>query len=127
MHVLLIEPDCILAPAYRGALEVAGYSVDVVCSAQAAVHVADTHTPDVVVLELQLPAHNGVEFMYEFRSYTEWLHIPILVHSYIPPSEYEQAITLYKELGVRGLLHKPATSLRQLIAAVRSVQPVQAV
>jgi DNA-binding response OmpR family regulator len=124
MNILLIEPDQLLAQACRYAFELEGHTVAHVVSAQAAVHQADERQPDVVVLELQLPRHNGVEFLYEFRSYSEWLHIPIIIYSFVPPNELQAAATLQKELGVQRVLHKQNTSLRQLCRAVRNVLPV---
>lgn len=119
MRVLLVEPDTILATTYQRWLEQAGHTVDVAGSAQAAVHQADEAMPDVVVLELQLPRHNGVEFLYEFRSYSEWLHIPVVIHTFVPLGELNHAQILTRELGVQRLLYKPQTSLRQLEAAIR--------
>ncbi len=124
MHILLVEPDTLLADTYGQAFEAAGHTVAAVCSAQMAVHTADERQPDVVVLELQLPRHNGVEFLYEFRSYPEWLEVPVIIHSFTPPSEYASAATLERELGVRRCLYKPETSLADLCAAVAMVQPV---
>jgi DNA-binding response OmpR family regulator len=121
MHVLLVEPDVLLAKTYQLALEAAGHSVASVRSAQDAVHEADVQTPDAVVLELQMPKHNGIEFLYEFRSYPEWLHVPIVVQSHLAPHQYHCGETLCRELGVKRLLHKPATNLRQLVATVASV------
>lgn len=119
MHVLLIEPDIVQAVAYRSALEAAGYSVSYARTAQGAVHVADERLPDVVVLEVQLPAHNGIEFLYEFRSYAEWVHVPVVVHSTMPPHMLTQSATLYKDLGVVRVLYKPQTSLEQLCRIVQ--------
>lgn len=123
MHVLLIEPDKLQAAVLSSALERQGYTVAHAVSAQSAVHMADEQTPHVVVLELQLPRHNGVEFLYEFRSYSEWLHIPVVVHTYVPERELEPAATLKKELGVVQVLYKPATSLTRLCAALRLLAP----
>ncbi|TAH32286.1 response regulator transcription factor [Candidatus Saccharibacteria bacterium] len=122
MHILLIEPDVLLAESYTRAFEAAGHSVAVARSAQTAVHTADEQQPDVVVLELQLPMHNGVEFLYEFRSYPEWLHVPVIIHSFTPPSEYDQAATLERELGVQRCLYKPETSLANLCATVKNLE-----
>ncbi len=118
MHILLVEPNVVQSRLYSQALKQAGHTVDHARSAQSAVHLADDNQPDVVVLELQLPRHNGVEFLYEFRSYPEWLHIPIIINSYIPASELAHAATLERELGVTGILYKPDTSLRDLCQAV---------
>ncbi len=122
MHVLLLEPDRLLAQIYERALQAAEHNVTAVRSAQAAVHAADQQQPDVVVMELQLPIHNGVEFLYEFRSYSEWLHIPIIIQSFVPPHDYAAAATLQRELGIQRFLHKPATSLRQLVSVIGALQ-----
>jgi DNA-binding response OmpR family regulator len=114
MRVLLIEPDTLQATIYAQALERAGHQVSHVVSAQTAVHAADEQMPDVVVLELQLPQHNGVEFLYEFRSYAEWQGIPVLLHTFVPGDELAHAATLHRELGVVAALYKPTTSLGQL-------------
>lgn len=120
MQVLLLEPDRVQAACYREALERAGYQVTHACSAQAAVQLADEHMPDVVVMELQIPGHNGVEFLYEFRSYQEWLRVPVIIHSFVRPQELKKSPTITNELGVVAILYKPKTSLMQLCAAVRS-------
>lgn len=120
MHVLLIEPDKLQARLYMRALEQAGHRVSHVVSAQTAVHAADSQLPDVVVLELQMPQHNGVEFLYEFRSYPEWLHVPVVLHTFVPERELLQSATLRAELGVKRILYKPSTSLRQLCSAVQA-------
>lgn len=119
MHVLLIEPDVIQAVAYRSALEAAGCTVSHARTAQGAVHATDERLPDVVVLEVQLPAHNGIEFLYEFRSYAEWVHVPVVVYSAMPPHTLTQSATLYKDLGVVRALYKPQTSLEQMCRIVQ--------
>jgi DNA-binding response OmpR family regulator len=124
MYVLLIEPDRILAATYQRALQSQGHKVTSAVSAQEAIYAADQQKPDVVVLEIDLPRHNGVEFLYEFRSYNEWLKVPVIIHSFVPSTEFTRAATLQKELGVVRVLYKPATNLAQLCAAVRTVQPV---
>jgi len=124
MRVLLVEPDKIQADSIVEALRRDGHKVEHAVSAQQAVHIADEQIPDVVVLELQMPRHNGVEFLYEFRSYPEWLRVPVIVYSYVPPRELIQSATLSTELGVVSMLYKPETSLAALCAAVRKVPSV---
>jgi CheY-like chemotaxis protein len=118
MHILLIEPNRILARTYQTALERQGHSVAIIGHAQQAVDRADEHMPDVVVLDLQLPGHSGVEFLYEFRSYPEWQHIPIVLHTFVPPPSLEAQLPLLEQLNVVEYLYKPATSLQKLLRAV---------
>lgn len=121
-RILLIEPDRLLAKHYLSALQAAGHTVTVCLSGQDGIQAADQATPELVILELQLKGHNGVEFLYEFRSYHEWQQIPVLVHSLVP----EQAlsgISTVPLLGINSYLYKPTTSLAKLIQAVDEALP----
>lgn len=126
MNVILIEPDRLLATAYVQSLQAAGHQVRHTVSAEQAVHLADRQPPDVVVIELQLPRHNGVEFLYEFRSYGEWLHIPIVVHTWVPTTELAGVPGLARDLGVCKVLYKASSSLAQLCDAVAHAAKVPA-
>ncbi len=123
MNILLIEPDRILGGNYQKALEQYGHSVNWQSNAQSAIHQADAERPDVVVLELQLPAHNGVEFLYEFRSYTEWQDIPVIVLSIVSEESVTGGAKLLEQLGVVRFLYKPQTKLHQLVSAVKYLEP----
>jgi DNA-binding response OmpR family regulator len=120
MNVLLIEPDTVLANVYKQALERVGHKVMRVASAQSGVTVSDIRRPDVVIMELQLATHSGVAFLYEFRSYADWLHIPVIIHSVIPPAEIAQFDQAFQELNISSYLYKPHTSLQKLVAAAES-------
>lgn len=124
-QILLIEPDRILAESYVLALQAAGHEVQAAGSAQAAIMSADVIKPDVVVLELQLVEHSGIEFLYEFHSYPDWQNIPVLLQTGVPQSEFKDSWQLLqRELGVKEYLYKPRTSLKQLVSAVRGQLPV---
>ena len=117
--ILLIEPDRLLAETYRRALETAGYKVSVCAGAQTAVLVADKIQPQLVIAELQLVEHSGIEFLYEFRSYPEWQSIPVLIHTQVPISEFADSWSImHEQLNVAGYLYKPDTNLHKLIETV---------
>jgi DNA-binding response OmpR family regulator len=124
--ILLIEPDKLLAETYFLALDAAGHHVMACAGAQSAVMVADRHRPELVILELQLVEHSGIEFLYEFRSYPEWQAIPVIVNSLVPPAEFQTNALLQDELGVVAYLYKPHTSLKQLLNTVSEHLPVRA-
>lgn len=118
-QILLIEPDRLLADSYRAVLEDAGHDVLMCASAQSAIFAADAVCPDLVILELQLIGHSGVEFLYEFRSYPEWRAIPVVVLSQVPPVELDGSRSLLaEELGVRTYYYKPQISLANLVSEV---------
>lgn len=126
-QILLIEPDRVLAETYRQALLAGGHTVVCCASAQAGIISADQHRPDVVILELQLIEHSGIEFLYELRSYQDWQNIPVIVHTMVPPSEFTANRNLLKsQLGVDTYLYKPDTSLRQLLSSISERIPAAA-
>ncbi|MGH7237033.1 MAG: response regulator [Candidatus Saccharimonadales bacterium] len=116
--ILLIESDKLLARTYKKALEHAGYDVKLAAGAQDAISQADEQTPDLVILELQIAAHNGVEFLYEFRSYPEWQSLPVIINSLVPPGEMDENTVFWDYLAVSAYLYKPRTNLSELIYAV---------
>lgn len=123
-HVLLIEPDALLAQTYAAAMEAAGYSVSRCALAQSGVLAADEARPDVVVLEMQLVGHSGVEFLYEFRSYADWQNVPLIVLTHVPPQEFAGSRRILRdELGVRTYLYKPQTTLRSLLRSLQELAP----
>lgn len=118
-QILLIEPDRILTETYGRSLVSAGHQVIACFTAQAGIQAADKQQPDVVVMELQLVEHSGIEFLYEFRSYSEWQGIPVIIQTTVPPSEFSDNWELLRqELGVKTYLYKPETDISQLIDAV---------
>ena len=124
-QILLVEPDRLLADTYRHALESAGHQVVMCASAQSAIFAADEIKPDLVILELQLIKHSGIEFLYEFHSYPDWQNIPILIQTYVPAGEFAGSWDMLQaELGVRAYFYKPLTTIRKLLMTVAEFAPV---
>lgn len=121
MKILLIEPDTKLGDIYQRALEQADHKVHVVAHAQDAVHSADRSKPEVILLELQLASHNGIEFLYEFRSYTEWQAIPVVLLTMVPPASLQITRDMMSDFGIVDCLYKPATNLKQLVNAIEEL------
>lgn len=114
-RVLLIEPSQPLARLYKSALEQVNHEVIIKGDAEKAVFAADGACPDIVVLELQLPGHSGVEFLYEFRSYPDWHNIPAILHTMVPPHHLNLSKQMLDRLNITAYLYKPATTLKILV------------
>ncbi len=113
-RILLIEPDVILGKTYRDFFEKKGFEVDLCSDGQKAIDSIDKTIPDIIILELQLTAHNGYEFLYELRSYKEWFSIPVIINSFMPKIRAKLDEDNLTNLGVEGYLYKPTTSLDKL-------------
>jgi|ERR1035437_9367554 DNA-binding response OmpR family regulator len=123
--VLLLEPDRLLANIYSQALSRAGHTVNIASTAQEAIDAASNISPDIVILEVQLVDHSGIEFLYEFRSYTDWKMVPTIILSNVPPIEFRQSIGLLKrQFGVQSYNYKPATSLKKLLQIVEEANAI---
>jgi DNA-binding response OmpR family regulator len=120
-RVLLLEPDIILGHAYKGALKHAGHRVVWCKNGQAALSELDREKPDLVVMELMQAMHNGIEFLYELRSYVDWQDIPVIVISHILPTEQGLTDALRDQLGISTYLYKPRTKLSDLTNAVNQI------
>ncbi|HVC36597.1 MAG TPA: response regulator [Candidatus Dormibacteraeota bacterium] len=126
-QILIIEPDHILAGLYRQSLEMAGHKVQICAGAQSAIFCVDEFLPDIVILELQLVGHSGLEFLYEFRSYAEWQTIPTIIMTNVPPDEFAGCWQLLtNQLGVAAYHYKPHTSLKTLARSVEQLATIPA-
>ncbi len=125
IDILVVEPDRVLAATYQAALGGAGYSVAVQTSAQAAVHSVDVQNPRLIITELQLAEHNGVEFLYELRSYPDWQNIPVIVLTSVPPAETRLRSTVQRELGIVRYCYKPHTRLERLVQTAQEILAAQ--
>ena len=119
-QILLIEPDIKLGDIYKQYLETGGHQVEWRTTAQAALTTIDKHRPDLVLLEIQLSLHNGIEFLYEFRSYKDWHDIPVIVHSQVSPVLKAISPMLWDQLTVSKYLYKPITKLSDLLRSVEA-------
>lgn len=123
-QVLLVEPDIVLAKTYAAALTVGGHHVLRASEAQSAVNACDAVRPDIIVLEMQLPRHNGVEFIYELRSHADWQSIPIIILSQLRLERLNLGEDDMAALGIRAYCYKPDTTLKTLTTMVEEMAVV---
>lgn len=107
-----------LGQTLQDAMVQAGHDTTWYQNAQKALDSLDDQLPDAIVLEIQLGTHNGIELLYEIRSYPEWQGIPVIVHT-INNKALEPVFSVaFAELGVEAVLYKPRTTIRQLIKTI---------
>lgn len=117
--ILLVEPDQTLASIYKKALEGLGHSVVCRRTAESAVMALDATPTDLVILELNMALHNGIEFLYEMRSYPEWQSIQVILHTNVRKTQLNSPVL--DRLDVSDYLYKPTTKLTQLQESVEAV------
>lgn len=104
MKILLVEDDTTLARATVRILVAKGYQVVVAFDGLSAVALARKEQPDLVILDIGLPAGGGVSVLERLRSLPPTSMVPVIVVSgWIA---FEQQMDL-ESSGVEAILHKP--------------------
>ena len=119
MRILLVDTH--RATQIAVAKTFTDYELEIVTDAGTAILAANSNTPDLVMLELSLRGHSGMEFLYEFRTYSDWATIPVIIYSTILIDSTVQKSKAWKSLGVDTYLYKPETSLELLKNTVEKV------
>ncbi len=118
-HILLLEPDTRLAKVYISEMNRNRHTVMHCKEASEAIAALDSTRIDLVILEIQIALHNGIEFLYEMRSYPEWQSIPVIINTLIPSIVIEKNKLLTKQLRISEVLYKPATKLSTLNSVIQ--------
>ncbi len=120
-HILLLEPDALIAGSIKSYFANAEHSVTVHSDPQSAVSSADAKRPNLVITELQLAARSGVEFLYEFRSYPDWQDIPVIIYTDLLRQQVELYNESLTELNVKACLHKNTSGLAVLLNSAQQL------
>lgn len=113
MKILAIEDDVVLFEAVREAL-MAHYTLDGAKTLQEAKTKIQTNLYQLILLDIQLPDGNGVDFIQEIRNVTT---IPVIFLSVVSD---ENIITRGLDLGADDYIIKPF-SVQVLLSRINSV------
>lgn len=115
MRVLLVEDDKDLGMAIRDGLALAGYTTDLVETANYALHALQTEHFDLLVLDLGLPDRDGTEVIRAVRHLRKNLPIMILTARDTLDSRIEGL-----DLGADDYVIKPV-AMAELCARIRAL------
>ena len=119
--ILLVEDDNWLAELYQDILRVEGeYEVIRASSAEAALNELDRNKDiKLIILDIFLPSHNGIEFLHEVRSYPDLNKIPIIILSSVNQKDFNMSKQSWQHYGVVDYLYKPHTKPADLLHKVK--------
>jgi DNA-binding response OmpR family regulator len=112
--ILVVEDDQDIRQLLHLQLTNAGYATAFARDAATAVSVARKEQPDLIVLDLGLPAGDGFVVMDRMKAIPDLEMIPVIVITARDPSEGEKAVAL----GARSYFHKPFDAA-ELLAQIR--------
>jgi len=115
--VLLIEDDMWLADSYKDVIESKGFECNVVVTAEEAIGMIDTKTPDVIVADIMLGDRTVITLLHELQSYDDTQKIPVIICSSIAKSAAHLQDQLH-EYGVVEILDKATVTPESLAVTV---------
>jgi CheY-like chemotaxis protein len=113
-RILVVEDDQSVASLLQSVLGSYGYDVEM-ADDLSVLQASREHLPNLILLDLMMPAISGDEAARELLALPETSDIPIVLMSGSPDVKQRAAA-----LGVAGFLHKPF-DLDELLAVVRRV------
>ena len=114
VRILLVDDDALLRRSIKYQLEREGYHVLTAEDGAAALSLARTDRPDLMLLDIGLPDQNGLDLA---RTLQRELALPII---FVSARSQETDIVVGLELGAEDYITKPF-GFRELIARIRVV------
>lgn len=115
MKLLIVEDERKTREYLQQGLSEAGFLVDISASGDDGLHLADSHSYDLIILDIMLPGLNGFEFLKAMRR--QGLATPVLLLS---ARDLVEDRVQGLELGADDYLIKPF-SFAELLARVRTI------
>jgi two-component system cell cycle response regulator DivK len=117
--ILVVEDQEDNRRIMRDLLTSAGYEVIEAVTGEEGVAAAETHRPDLILMDIQLPGLDGYEATRQIKANPDLEHIPIIVvTSYALSGDDVKAF----EAGCNAYVSKPF-SPRELLAKIREYLP----
>ena len=102
-HILIVDDDWEMARIMSTAFESAGYSTTVAQDGNEGLAVAETKSPDLIVLDIMMPRRSGFLVLERLRQILE-SPIPVVV---VTGNFGDRHRTYAEVLGVGGYFYKP--------------------
>lgn len=117
-RILVVEDEISLSDAYHMLLKQAKYDVKVAHDGKEALDLAESHQPDLILLDLRMPVLDGVGFLKQYDIIHKHPDVKVIVFSnYDMQDEIDEAY----RLGAERYILKAWASPREILNLVRDV------
>ena len=115
-RILVVEDDKILQAIFKSLLIKAGYEADAASDGEEALSKAIAHEPDLIVLDMQMPNMDGIDFLRAYDVIDSHPRVKVIAFSNTQQSDkVKDALAL----GVLGYMTKSEYSPRAMIQLIR--------
>ena len=116
--IFIIEPDKLLAKNYAHELRREDRQIILFSTATIAIKALEKIIPDLVIMELALPGHNGFEFLYEMISYSDSQKVKVVINSFVQEADIPFGFINRGDLNIVEYLPKLFTPSKKLAGVV---------
>jgi DNA-binding response OmpR family regulator len=118
-RVLIVDDDVSVTDTFSRMLRLEGYEVWAALSADEGLHLAQTHKPHAVILDLRMPLTSGLQFLRAIRAIPELTSTPVAIVTgdyYLDDAQAAEIRALGAELKFKPLwLEELVTLARELM------------
>lgn len=121
-RILLVEDDVWLKELYSDAIQ-KDESTQLVLgsSAEEALDAIDSQKIDLIVLDMFLPEHNGIELLHEIASYEDISRIPVIILSAVHERDFALKKERWHHYGIKRYLYKPAYKPDEIAEVIHEI------
>lgn len=116
--ILIAEDDKFLANAYQMKISKFGYEVVIVSDGDEFMKQLDSTKPDLIILDLVMPAKDGYSVLQDLKKNPKWKAIPVIVATNLDQKEDVQRC---QTLGVSDYIMKNKLSFERLHDKIKSI------
>ena len=116
--IAIIEDDQVISQMYRMKFESDGFEVEVAQNGKDGVALVKQFSPDMILLDMQMPEMNGNEALSEIRKHDWGKTVPVLVLTNLGEEEAPKNL---HALGIEGYIVKADLTPRQVVERVKQI------
>jgi CitB family two-component system response regulator MalR len=120
-HILFVDDDPWFTQLYGSSfIDHESYDTSFAHSASEALKLCSSdQLVDLIVLDMHMPGHNGIELLHELASYDDLNTIAVILLSSAFEHEFKMSHERWKQYGVVEFLYKPTTKPDDLLNHVK--------
>ncbi len=114
--IAIIEDDPVISQMYRMKFEADGFDVQLASDGQRGVALIENFSPDIILLDIQMPEMTGDEVLEKIRKTTWGKDTPVIILTNLGEEEAPKSI---RNLGIHSYIVKAELTPRQVVQRVK--------
>ena len=114
--IAIIEDDPVISQMYRMKFEADGFDVQLADNGKRGVALVESFTPDIILMDLQMPHMGGAEALEQIRARDWGKTIPVIILTNLGEEEAPKTL---RGLGIHSYIVKAELTPRQVVVRVK--------